>query len=126
MGIEPTLACYFLLSIVGYGFLQALVALDTSVAVTPAPVGAVDIITVPWSSATDDVYDRARQLARLGHTAQSIIAELGKEQELKRDQARRLRHSLVYQSPEVIAAIVGWLERSLDGAPQASPRGLVR
>jgi hypothetical protein len=56
-----------------YGLLHGLVALDSAVTVTPAPVGQTDFTTIAWA---------------------------------KKD---RLRHSLIYESPEAIASITLWL-----------------
>ena len=64
---------YVVLSISAYGFVQALLALDATVAVTPAPIGQTDFVTIPWTS---------------------------------RD---RLRHSVVHDSREAIAAVSHWL-----------------
>jgi hypothetical protein len=67
----------FIFAMSAYGMVHGLVALDSSVTVTPAPIGKTDFATVRWNN------------------------------------KERLRHSLIYQSPEAISIIINWLDGAL-------------
>jgi hypothetical protein len=56
-----------------YGLVHGMIALDSSVTVTPAPIGRTDFATVGWNT----------------HEG--------------------LRHSLIYESKDAIAAVLKWL-----------------
>jgi hypothetical protein len=76
-----------LLATSAYGLVQGLVALQSSVTVTPAPIGQTNFATVGWTS---------------------------------RD---KLRHSLIYESPDAIKRITNWLRSALaEGADQGCDR----
>lgn len=80
-------AIYFILLLFAtsaYGVVHGLVALDSSVTVTPAPVGCTEFATVTWTT---------------------------------RD---RLRHSVIYESPDAIATIIKWLDGVLSPAKNFS------
>jgi hypothetical protein len=78
---------YFVLAVCAYGLVQGLIALDSSVTLSSAPIGGADIATFGWT---------------------------GKD---------KLRHSLIYRSPEAITRIVTWLKPILISGPSDLPYG---
>ena len=69
---------YVLLVTGAYGFVQALLGLDATIAVTPAPVGRTDFVTVPWTpldrSRHSSVHDSPVAIAAVSGWLQSVLA----------------------------------------------------
>jgi hypothetical protein len=69
---------YVLLVTGAYGFVQALLGLDATIAVTPAPTGQMDFVTVPWTpldrSRHSSVHDSPVAIAAVSGWLQSVLA----------------------------------------------------
>lgn len=68
---------YVLLVTGAYGFVQALLGLDATIAVAPAPVGRTDFVTVPWTplyrSRHSSVHDSPVAIAAVSDWLQSVL-----------------------------------------------------
>jgi hypothetical protein len=69
---------YVLLVTGAYGFVQALLGLDATIAVAPAPVGRTDFVSVPWTpldrSRHSSVHDSPVAIAAVTGWLQSVLA----------------------------------------------------
>jgi hypothetical protein len=58
----------------GYGFVHGLVALDSPVTVTPAPIGHADVITVGWTPKQRLRHSVLHGSAEIGRTIANWVA----------------------------------------------------